>query len=169
MERKKITERNHGNLEISHYCSSFSHRPNPDQMAYLKSKQTSKGRKRLLCEINWKLISDGLIAFKSIGVFLTALSAAGLGWWECGSLSMISVGFGSPNVPQFQTRQLKGVQEQPAPSTHTAAENFPPAARWDWPTHHPQLWQLLKPNCPPGACRDHHLQQSSQNRPRGIS
>lgn len=86
-------------------------------MAYLKSKQTSKGRKRLLYEINWKLVSDGLIAFKSTGVFLTVLSAAGLGLWERGSLPMILVGFGSPDAPRFQTRQLKCVQEQPTHST----------------------------------------------------
>lgn len=48
----------------------LSHRSNPDQMPHFtKNKQRKK--KITVYEINWKLVSDGLIliSFKSIGVF----------------------------------------------------------------------------------------------------
>lgn len=37
------------------------------------------------------------------------------------------------------------------PAAHTAHSHreLPPAARWGWPSCHPQPWQLLKPNVPP--------------------
>lgn len=75
-------------------------------------------------EINWKLVSDGLIpiSFKSIGVFPAVFSVAGLGSWESGSLPVPSVGVGagprwavatSPAVPGFHPRRLKRLQDQP--------------------------------------------------------
>lgn len=73
----------------------LSHRSNPDQMPhFIKNKQRKK--KIAIYEKSWKLGFDGLILipFKSIGVFPTVFSVAGLDLRESGIFSMTSVGFG---------------------------------------------------------------------------
>lgn len=149
----------------------LSHRSNPDQMPHFKKNKQRKKKTPTVYEINWKLVSDGLIliSFKSIGVFPAVFSVAGLGWWERGNLSMTLVGFGwgpwwaaatFPDVPGIPARPLQHLQGQPGCSRHSPQAGLQQTSlQGHFGQAQAATWQdnsWSQESTSPGACRQPH-------------